>query len=186
MIIEVTPTTGHVPNQQALGLLQLRAVERCNKPGGISVVVDEVAPVDSTAAHAWTLADLEAFERAHRTVQATKDTAVLYVAYLDGSYFANGTTVALAYNDHAVALFLDMLGPQGPEGAALVHELGHQLGLVDNGVKMLSPHEDPEHTKHDASTSCVMYYALEIGGNEKSPTDYCPPCKADLAAAGGR
>jgi hypothetical protein len=79
-----------------------------------------------------------------------------------------------------------MLGPGGPEGPALVHELGHEMGLVNGTTKQLTQHEDPHSALHDVSQSCVMYFSLDPRGDASTPNDYCDACKADLEAAGGK
>jgi hypothetical protein len=47
------------------------------------------------------------------------------------------------------------------EQSTLVHEFGHAVGLVNNGVAMVSAHQDTAHGAHDTSSACVMYYANE-------------------------
>lgn len=49
------------------------------------------------------------------------------------------------------------------EQATLVHEIGHALGLVNNGVAMVEAHQDgdPNHGKHCSNPECVMYYSNE-------------------------
>lgn len=188
MIIEITPTTGHQPKTQALDLLMARANERCNKPQGINLQVDDLVPLDPVPVghRQWQLADLNTFEQKHVKLASTPDRAVLNILYLDGTYGPNAAAIAISYTGHSIAIFTDMLGPNGPEGAALVHELGHQLGLVNGTTKQLTPHEDTTHPLHDINQSCVMFFSLDPRGDTASPTDYCDLCKADLEAAGGK
>ena len=47
------------------------------------------------------------------------------------------------------------------EQATLVHEFGHVMGLVNNGVPMVSDHLDPEHPRHCTNNRCVMYWVNE-------------------------
>jgi hypothetical protein len=47
------------------------------------------------------------------------------------------------------------------EQATLVHEFGHVMGLVNNGVPMVSDHLDPEHPRHCTNNQCVMYWVNE-------------------------
>lgn len=68
-----------------------------------------------------------------------------------------------------IAIFKDVvLSPGNPsqvslyvEQATLVHEFGHVMGLVDNGVPMVRDHLDPEHPRHCSSSDCVMYWLNE-------------------------
>ncbi len=47
------------------------------------------------------------------------------------------------------------------EQATLVHEFGHVMGLVNNGVPMVLDHLDPEHPRHCTNDRCVMYWVNE-------------------------
>jgi len=47
------------------------------------------------------------------------------------------------------------------EQATLVHEFGHVMGLVNNGVPPVSDHLDPEHPRHCTNNRCVMYWVNE-------------------------
>ena len=47
------------------------------------------------------------------------------------------------------------------EQSTLVHELGHQFGLVNNGLAMVSPHEDTAHPAHCTNDQCAMYWENE-------------------------
>ena len=76
------------------------------------------------------------------------------------------------------------------EPAVLVHELGHELGLVNNGIPMVNGnHEDPDHPAHDSNTNCLMYWAVSTSRVpdliHNGPPDFDADCKADLAAARG-
>lgn len=42
-----------------------------------------------------------------------------------------------------------------------MHELGHAIGLVNNGIPMSSPHQDAEHGAHTTNNECVMYWLNE-------------------------
>ncbi len=47
------------------------------------------------------------------------------------------------------------------EQAVILHEVGHALGLVNNGVEMVADHQDTENGHHCTNDRCVMYYANE-------------------------
>lgn len=187
MAIEVIPTTDHQPSQDALALVAQRANERCYKPGGITVQVDDVVPVAPHAGvHLWTVQELLTFEAANAKLSSTPQQAVLQICYVDGHYAQNAAAIALSYTGHSIAIFTDMLGPNGPEGPALVHELGHQLGLVNGTTREIVAHEDVPHGLHDTSTGCVMFFSLNPTQDSGTVSDYCQNCKDDLKRAGGK
>jgi hypothetical protein len=66
------------------------------------------------------------------------------------------------------------------------HEAGHVLGLVNNELPMVSPHEDPEHGHHDPDPSCLMYWQWDradvAGKLAEEDLELCPASLADLAA----
>lgn len=51
--------------------------------------------------------------------------------------------------------------PKYVEQATLIHEIGHALGLVNNGVPMKEPHQDKAQGAHCSNPDCVMYYSNE-------------------------
>ncbi len=53
------------------------------------------------------------------------------------------------------------LVPQYVEQSTLIHEMGHALGLVNNGLTMQTPHQDTANGAHCSDENCVMYYANE-------------------------
>jgi hypothetical protein len=51
--------------------------------------------------------------------------------------------------------------PKYVEQSTLVHEMGHALGLVNNGVRMQIDHQDKAHGDHCNVSKCVMFWANE-------------------------
>ncbi|XGC81717.1 hypothetical protein ACES2L_04375 [Bdellovibrio bacteriovorus] len=47
------------------------------------------------------------------------------------------------------------------EQSTLVHEMGHALGFVNNGVPMATNHQDTAHGAHTKNSDCVMYWMNE-------------------------
>lgn len=77
------------------------------------------------------------------------------------------------------------------EGIVSRHELGHILGLVNVGSKMVNNHQDQANGKHCENENCLMYWETENGsfissifGNNVPTLDAI--CKADLKANGGK
>lgn len=94
---------------------------------------------------------------------------VAAVIFIGGNYKGEDTVLGLHFSGvRAAFIFKDNLtrfsGTQDflnrIEQATVVHELGHVIGLVNNGVPMAIPHEDPEHPHHSTDIEDVMYWDL--------------------------
>jgi hypothetical protein len=195
MVIEVAYIESRAPDPDALTLLLQRASEHCQKPGGIQLVVDPAIPAPANVGSVThSVLDLQAFSDAHRQTPSTPNTAVLFIEYVDGQFALNTDVLGAAFGSHSIAVFKDQIatafgdGATGIEGPVIVHELGHEMGLVNEGTPMVTPHEDLDHPGHDFDPTCVMYWTLHSGTvtpGDVPPNDYCPFCKADLRTAGG-
>jgi hypothetical protein len=175
LVVEVDFPEDRPPSPAALDLLRTRLAERCDKPVGVDVVVSDPIAVDEfpLRLNDDALDDLEA---AHRDTfsDATTRTAAMYVLYVHGHSSLdtfNEGVVGISYRGGSFAIFVDRVDESAVpptitaaevEAGSIVHESGHLLGLVDNGVPMVSPHRDPSHGPHDASKSCVMYYLIQV------------------------
>lgn len=128
---------------------------------------------------ALTVDDLLQLAAAHRSGADTSTRKTYYVLFLTG-YFADGNgpnagVLGVALGDTGViAIFKDVIdSTQVPatnvarfvEQSTLVHELGHAIGLVDNGVAVTSPHDDTVHGAHCTNDACVMYWQNEGAGD---------------------
>jgi hypothetical protein len=51
--------------------------------------------------------------------------------------------------------------PKYVEQVTLIHEIGHAIGLVNNGLPMVEAHQDADHGAHCNNPDCVMYWANE-------------------------
>ena len=92
-----------------------------------------------------------------------------------GAYAENANVLGVAWSSRYLTLFKDRLDeacssdlgilsqPTCDEavGAVWLHELGHVIGLVNNGLTMQTPHQDTENGRHDHSQDCIMYWAYE-------------------------
>ncbi len=123
------------------------------------------------------LDELKALVDAHRDTAHTDDTRAFYFIFLAQRLEHEGVVrddlLGLALSEQgAVAIFrpnIDAVAnPQSKkyfhvfmEQSTMVHEFGHVVGFVNNGLPMTSEHHDAEHGAHCTNPDCVMYYASE-------------------------
>jgi len=116
---------------------------------------------------AQTLLDIAA---AHADLDPAPDTAVFHFLFLDGYYAENGerqdSVLGVSLGDTGViAMFTPVIGDgvlaRFVEQTTMIHELGHAVGLVDNGLTMVDDHLDREHGAHCTVDTCVMYWLNE-------------------------
>jgi predicted Zn-dependent protease len=99
-------------------------------------------------------------------------TSVFHLLFLNGRSSEGDNVIGFHISDtRIIAIFKDVVrqtaGDHGPlasaytEQATLVHEMGHALGLVNNGIPMTHPHQDKANSAHCSDEECVMYYAHE-------------------------
>lgn len=82
-------------------------------------------------------------------------------------YHISNTKIMAIFKDVIKASGGGSLDPAGRymEQATLVHEMGHALGLVNNGLPMVKNHQDTAHGAHCSNPDCVMYYSNEGASN---------------------
>ena len=125
---------------------------------------------------ALTTTDILAIANAHRNLHDTATTKAYYVVFLSGHYADDsgeqpGVIGVSIGNTGILAMFKDVIRSTDVVGtmnvaryveqSTLVHELGHQFGLVNNGLLMVAPHEDTGHPAHCTNDQCAMYWANE-------------------------
>jgi hypothetical protein len=213
LVLEVDAVADRALRPGVLDDLGTGFTDLLDKPAGIVAVAD--ATIDSRGAdHAWTFDELAALANEAFDLAVDDTTIKVHVLLLDGRYESGGDGVVLgvAWANRDLALFVDvieetcgavlppLLREQGCAAAQLAiatPELGHVIGLVDNGVPMTTPHRDPAHGSHDASDACVMYWAYDgealvdaIAGDllrgGDGQLDFDEACRADIAAVRDR
>lgn len=124
----------------------------------------------------WTASEINDLAKKYKKIATTSSDAVIQAVFVQG-YFNNGestntsviginitgTTVIAIFKDVIKAMHQDKDGPTAKftEQSTLVHEFGHAIGLVNNGVKQVDPHHDSEHGAHCDNPNCVMYWQNE-------------------------
>ena len=198
LLVEVDYVAGRRPSEAALDALQDALETHLDKPDGVGIVVDDEIP--SQGAPTWTYEAAEALEVRYRDHYRDFDRgeAVLYFLYLDGhsdSDDADGRILGYAYHGSSLVMFKDTISDSsGPpivrnavEPTVIVHELGHVLGLVRNGIPMQLDHLDTSHGAHCDNPRCLMYWAVQRDKVSdlihQGPVTFDADCLADLAAA---
>jgi len=197
LTVEVQYMPGFAPDNNALTQLQQFLSNHLNKPGGITITTRQIAAASGTTLNAQ---QVHQIEKQNRSEFSNSDGIAVYILYTNGEY-TNNQTLGIAYRNTSAALFgktiRDNSGGVGQvsrtklEATVLQHELGHLLGLVDNGTSMQTPHKDAGHGSHCNNSNCLMFYASEttdilgflLTGNVPSLD---ANCVADLRANGGK
>lgn len=197
LAIEVQYMEGYRPSDSALNNLQSFLEERLNKA---SITIMEPEEISAGGQNSYSASDVRNIEQDNRSLFSEENHLTAYVLILDGE-FDQENVLGIAHYNTSMALFGETIGRVSGglgqpsrsvvETTILNHEMGHLLGLVNNGVEMQEPHHDEENGAHCDAESCLMYFAVNttgfianiLGGNVPEPDDFCI---ADLQAAGGR
>jgi predicted Zn-dependent protease len=120
----------------------------------------------------WTTDEVLAMSQSYSTLEKG---LVFQIFFVNGSasdnseiigFHISGTKTMVIFKDViARSTNGDALVPKYVEQATLIHEMGHALGLVNNGLPMTTPHHDKNHSAHCSNENCVMYYANEGAGS---------------------
>jgi hypothetical protein len=210
--VEIDAVDGLWPYASSKDYLGRFYAELLDKPDGIVFVEDEtLEPTGNDVA--WSIDDLDALARAHASAEQA-GTISIQVLALHGHYAAEdgGTVLGVAWGQRFIALFQDALRSncegglfggleqdacEAAERNVWAHEMGHVIGLVDNGVPMQTDHRDAEHGRHDSNEGCLMYWAYDrpeifdtlfdrLGSGEGSDLDLCAQSRADVEAVRSR
>ena len=200
LLVQVQYVQGFPPTTEGLQHLTDFLEARLHKPGGVRIQVGLALPSPGRATH--TAAQVRAMQQQYRSAYTRGRTLALHVLYLDGEYDGAPNVLGIAYNNTSVALFAETIdqytgGALEPsfatvEGAVAQHEVGHLLGLVNNGTAMQAEHEDQDEPNghHCDDQSCLMYFAVRttdfIGQLLEGMPTLDADCLADLQASGGR
>lgn len=113
--------------------------------------------------------ELLAHAAQHFTTPHTEAERAYYMLFVDG-FFEDASGVrsnvlGVSIGDtRSTFIFKRALGNSGyrTEQATAVHEFGHAVGLVENGVPATTPHHDIAHPAHCTNAAnCVMFWQIE-------------------------
>ena len=214
LVLEVDSVAGFEPRNSVETDLVAGFEPILDKSGGIDIVRDK-AIASRGADHAWTFGELDELAGDTFDLEVGSDAIKVHVLFVDGHHERDdegqGRILGIAWSHTNIAMFKQTIEETcaaatippllrerlcaGAELAIWTHELGHNLGLVDNGLPMVEDHRDPdpEHGAHDENDECVMFFAFDgsevvdrirdrliVGGDETLGFD--DECLADIAA----
>ena len=180
LVIEVDVARGFAPEPGVMDDVVAGFRSLLDKPDGIEVVIDETLEPRG-ASHAWTFEEEQALGDEHMSLALEPGVDRIHVLWVDGHDARDGSESAvlgLAWDHRHVVMYKQTLAAgcqsvlaalsddlcRAAEVTVLSHELGHVIGLVDNGLPMVTPHEDPEHEHHSADPESLMYWQHERDG----------------------
>jgi hypothetical protein len=200
LLVEVDYPVGRPPSSGVLQLLEDRLTERCDKPDGVQILLDDAIPRRvpvvgqrqrprrPRAAHRDNFSDLPTRE------------AVLYVLYVKGraTSAASGRRSSASRTTGAAwrcswtrrRAAASASPPRRSRASGLVHEAGHCLGLTGSTVPMLVDHRDELHGYHDSVEASGMYWIVSVPNVAPNLGDadfaqFVANSVADLEAFGG-
>mgnify|MGYP002780792053 CR=1 FL=1 len=201
MQIQVVFEKGFAPENETLEQLRQFLVKHLNKPDGIEIISTEI-PLQNSGV--YSVEKIREIETKYRSVFRKGTQVSAFVFFAGGDYQNNqgdAKVLGIAYGESSMCVFektveefsggLTQPSQKTVESSVLNHEFGHVLGLVNNGTKPVSEHQDAAHGRHCDDKNCLMYYATEtsdlisnlIGENVPGLDDNCIN---DLKSAGGK
>lgn len=193
--IEIQYMPGFAPDSASVARL-IDFLNTCaNKPGGIQVVLQQIAPSGKAI---LSIDEIVSIEKKNRTAFTENNRLAVHILITDGKY-NSPDILATSYWNTSICVFgktvQDNLGTTGSlEKSKLLatlfeHEFGHLMGLVNQGSPMQTSHKDPSHGAHCINPECLMYYDVEkswTGGVVFNIPTLDADCQADLKANGGK
>lgn len=198
------------PSQEAIGLMTQALEEETDKE---QITVQRPQPIevdDPSTSKTWSMEEIaqlreRVFDSGDPDRIGQGSTAYLHILYLNGHQdqsrvvgFSTGPWLVVFPDQYdptagaglGLGVALPNLAPEKVERSVLIHEVGHSLGLVDNGAPMTTDrlHPDDECDCHSEFEDSVMYPFVRnrqalfeyLQDNEHTPYRFDTYDKADL------
>lgn len=213
LVVEVDHAPGYAPSDQALTHLVM-TLRNVTSKAEVVLLVQENPDLAGRAERWNATRDLVPLEERTRDTRHEAPTAVMHVLYPAGLYERDGVAGVTVSGNRIgpVVVFLDAIRSMQPvakglpplpltpqatatiERTTLLHEAGHAVGLVDNGLKPVRDHEDPNSEGHSRNPKSVMWATVDsVQGLRESllrdgsiPDTFDEDDRADMRSAGGR
>lgn len=165
LVVEVAVQEGVAADPQAIDHLVGILEREADKPEGVEVV----RTTFDDDRERWSPQDLRQVADEQRTRRSDEQTATVFVLYVRGA-FEDEDAIGVAYNASEAALFPErweglleglLATDADVERAALTHEVGHLLGLVELVYDSAHDREHPDAPGHSRSEDSVMHPAVE-------------------------
>lgn len=153
-----------------------RIFQKSPKTLSVPHTLDKMQALTDVSGSTYTTDQILSIAKSHRDTSPSSGAAAsFYILFLDGYLSDSGGTemnvigVSIG-NTGVIAMFKPVIASAGTglggsamnlEQSTLVHELGHALGLVNNGVALTTQHQDTAHGAHCTNTKCIMYWENE-------------------------
>lgn len=213
LVIEVDYVPEKLPREAVESQLISGLGQLLDKPDGIQIIHDKKLAAAGSD-HSWSFEELKQLAVANYDLPVPTGVTKMHTIIIDGHSAedtSEGRVLGLSWANRYVALFKDSIdqscGSLLPlirdkvcsfsELAVWTHEIGHVIGLVDNGLAMQVDHHDPSHSHHCANPKCLMYWSAEtssivqlikerITGNDDTPLALDKNCTDDISAVRGQ
>ncbi len=190
-VIEIDYTPGERPSNDVVNAMLAEVRPLVNKDSVQATFSDGDLPSKDR----WTRSALDDLHQQTRDVKTSGDTVATHVMFVDGVYEQNNV-LGVAVGHEYVAIFSERIENSCTPAnlcfasdevrvrkAVLIHEIGHILGLVDNGIEMQKPHSDGgAHSNNERSVMFASAETTGIFGLNEIPMQFDEDDRADLCA----
>jgi len=135
----------------------------------IPTELNEMNQISPTGTSSWSTTAILNLHKENTLSLSSETSSIFYVYFVNGYAESGSSTIGFSVNGTpVVVIFKDVIRGLGgtptqkfAEQSTLVHELGHALGLVNNGIPLASLYQDEEHGSHSINQDSVMYWLNE-------------------------